>query len=109
MRVPFNPKIGRIKTDASNFAVDRSFLAHYHIDAADVTAESELLNGAHSSRSRVICNNWFTKSAARNVKVKASAPKLPAQPIRSRSTARLCREEISEINPNGTTAAEPCI
>lgn len=29
MRVPFNPKIGRIKTDAGNFAVDRSFLAHY--------------------------------------------------------------------------------
>lgn len=28
-RVPFNPKIGRIKTDAGNFAVDRSFLAHY--------------------------------------------------------------------------------
>lgn len=29
MRIPFNPKIGRIKTDAGNFAVDRSFLAHY--------------------------------------------------------------------------------
>lgn len=28
-RIPFNPKIGRIKTDAGNFAVDRSFLAHY--------------------------------------------------------------------------------
>lgn len=28
-RVPFNPKIGQIKTDAGNFAVDRSFLAHY--------------------------------------------------------------------------------
>lgn len=28
-RVPFNPKIGRIKTDAGNFAVDRAFLAHY--------------------------------------------------------------------------------
>lgn len=28
-RVPFNPKIGRIKTDAANFAVDRAFLAHY--------------------------------------------------------------------------------
>jgi hypothetical protein len=33
-RVPFNPKIGRIKTDASNFAVDRSFLAHYHLKPA---------------------------------------------------------------------------
>ena len=28
-RVPFNPKIGKIKTDAGNFAVDRSFIAHY--------------------------------------------------------------------------------
>ncbi|MGI5892784.1 MAG: hypothetical protein ACOX7H_08700 [Bacillota bacterium] len=33
-RVPFNPKIGRIKTDAGNFAVDRSFLAHYHLTPA---------------------------------------------------------------------------
>lgn len=35
-RVPFNPKIGRIATDAGNFAVDRAFLAHYHIDGADL-------------------------------------------------------------------------
>jgi hypothetical protein len=33
-RVPFNPKIGRIKTDAGNFAVDRSFLAHYNTKPA---------------------------------------------------------------------------
>ena len=33
-RVPFNPKIGRIKTDAGNFAVDRSFIAHYHCTPA---------------------------------------------------------------------------
>ena len=39
-RVPFNPKIGRIKTDAGNFAVDRSFLAHYHTTpAADSTVD----------------------------------------------------------------------
>lgn len=38
-RVPFNPKIGTIKTDAGNFAVDRSFLAHYSVkpDAASTT------------------------------------------------------------------------
>lgn len=39
-RVPFNPKIGRIKTDAANFAVDRSFLAHYHIE--DLAAASTI-------------------------------------------------------------------
>jgi hypothetical protein len=37
-RVPFNPKIGRIKTDAGNFAVDRSFLAHYHLTPAAAEA-----------------------------------------------------------------------
>lgn len=38
-RVPFNPKIGRIKTDAGNFAVDRSFLAHYHLTPAAEDAD----------------------------------------------------------------------
>lgn len=38
-RVPFNPKIGRIKTDAGNFAVDRSFLAHYHLKPAAEDAD----------------------------------------------------------------------
>ena len=38
-RVPFNPKIGRIKTDAGNFAVDRSFLAHYHLKPATADAD----------------------------------------------------------------------
>lgn len=39
-RVPFNPKIGRIATDANNFAVDRAFLAHYHVDGVDLAAAS---------------------------------------------------------------------
>lgn len=33
-RVPFNPKIGTIKTDAGNLSVDRSFLAHYSVKPA---------------------------------------------------------------------------
>ena len=33
-RVPFNPKIGAIKTDAGNFSVDRAFLAHYSVKPA---------------------------------------------------------------------------
>lgn len=41
-RVPFNPKIGRIATDANNFAVDRAFLAHYHVDGADLAAASTI-------------------------------------------------------------------
>ena len=38
-RVPFNPKIGRIKTDAGNFSVDRSFLAHYSLTPAAEDAD----------------------------------------------------------------------
>lgn len=41
-RVPFNPKIGTIKTDAGNFAVDRAFVAHYHVDGADLAAASTI-------------------------------------------------------------------
>lgn len=41
-RVPFNPKIGTIKTDAGNLAVDRAFIAHYHVDGADLAAASTI-------------------------------------------------------------------
>lgn len=37
-RVPFNPKIGTIRTDAGNFATDRAFLARYLVE--DVAAAS---------------------------------------------------------------------
>jgi len=39
-RVPFNPNIGTIKTDAGNTSTDRAFLAHYHVDGADLAAAS---------------------------------------------------------------------
>jgi len=36
---PYNHKMGqRIQTDAEGVAVDRAFLAHYHVDAADAPA-----------------------------------------------------------------------
>lgn len=45
-RVGFNPKGGRIKTDA-RVTIDRAFLAHYHIDAADAPAASS--DGVHAA------------------------------------------------------------
>ena len=106
MRVPFNPKIGRIKTDASNFAVDRSFLAHYHIDAADVTAESDtsvmgltVLGAAAAS----VTTGFTNPAVPRNVKVDGSASSITGN-VKVYGT-NFAGEEISEtIALNGVTA-----
>jgi len=40
MRVGFNPKGGNIKTDVPGLSIDRAFLAHYQVAAADAVAVS---------------------------------------------------------------------
>ena len=106
MRVPFNPKIGRIKTDAGNFAVDRSFLAHYNIPAADATAESDTavlaatdLNAtAHS-----VTTGLTNPAAPRNVKVKGNASGIN-NVVKVYGTDFSGAAISEEITPNGTTA-----
>jgi hypothetical protein len=46
MRVGYNPKLGRIKTDAKGVVVDRAFLAHIQVSEADAVAASA--NGVRS-------------------------------------------------------------
>jgi len=75
-RVPFNPKIGRIKTDAGNFAVDRSFLAHYHISEEDAAAESDvavLAPTALGAEAATVETGFTDPAVPRNVKVDGSA------------------------------------
>ncbi len=71
-RVPFNPKIGRIKTDAGNFAVDRSFLAHYHLTpaAADADGIAAFTLGAGA---QTITSGFNAIPEPRNVTITPSA------------------------------------
>lgn len=71
-RVPFNPKIGRIKTDAGNFAVDRSFLAHYHLTpAAEDTDGIAALKLGEEAQS--VTSGFGAIPEPRNVKITPSA------------------------------------
>jgi len=71
-RVPFNPKIGAIKTDAGNFAVDRAFLAHYSLapaaEDADGIAALKLGSAVQS-----IITGFGAIPEPRNVKITPSA------------------------------------
>jgi hypothetical protein len=106
MRVPFNPKIGRIKTDAGNFAVDRSFLAHYNIPAADAAAESDTAVLAATdldATEKSITVGLTNPAAPRNVKVKGNASGI--NNVVTVHGTNFAGEAISEeITPNGTTA-----
>lgn len=74
---PYNYKRGQtIQTDASGVAVDRSFLAHYNIPAADAVAESDTAVMALTALGSVAASvtTGFTNPAVpRNVKVVGSA------------------------------------
>lgn len=74
-RVPFNPKIGTIKTDAGNYAVDRSFVAHYNVPAASATAESDtavMALTALSAEASTVTTGLTSPAVPRNVKVDCS-------------------------------------
>jgi hypothetical protein len=74
---PYNHKMGqRIQTDTVGVAVDRAFLAHYHIDAADaVAADTEgILPLTKLGADAKSIEDGFTQPAVpRNVTVVASA------------------------------------
>lgn len=73
-RVPFNPKIGRIATDANNFAVDRAFLAHYHVDdlAAASTIDILPFTKLGAAVQNAVAPAGATPDVPRNVQVDAN-------------------------------------
>ena len=105
-RVPFNPKIGTMKTDAGNFSVDRSFLAHYHITAAQAAAESDdgiLAATDLDAKAKSITTGLHNPAVPRNVKVKGNASGVDND-VKVYGT-NFAGEAIDEtITPNGTTA-----
>ena len=48
MRAGYNPKLGRIKTDAKNSVLDMSFIAHFQVDADDATVAD--IDGIHAAK-----------------------------------------------------------
>lgn len=105
-RVPFNPKIGSIKTDAGNFSVDRAFLAHFNIPAALATAESDtavMALTALGAEAASILTGFNAITTPRNVKVDGSAANMTGN-VKVYGT-NFAGEAIDEtIALNGVTA-----
>lgn len=105
-RVPFNPKIGTIKTDAGNLAVDRAFIAHYAIPAADVTAESDtavMALTALGTAASVVTTGLTSPAAARNFKIDCNKSGITSN-VKVYGT-NMAGEAISETKAlNGQTA-----
>lgn len=102
-RVPFNPKIGTIKTDAGNFAVDRSFLAHYSVkpDAASTTDILPFTKLGAAAQAGVVVT--AVADVPRNVQVDANNSAVKKN-IKIYGT-NFAGEAIDEtIKTNGTTA-----
>ena len=105
-RVPFNPKIGAIKTDAGNLSVDRSFLAHYAITAAQAAAESDdgvLAATDLNATAQSITTGLTNPAVPRNVKVKGNASGIN-NVVKIYGTNFAGKAITEEITPNGTTA-----
>lgn len=105
-RVPFNPKIGTLKTDAGNFSVDRAFLAHYAITAAQAAAESDhgvLAATDLNATAQSITTGLTSPAVPRNVKVKGNASGIN-NVVKIYGTNFAGKAITEEITPNGTTA-----
>ncbi len=75
-RVGYDPKKGRIKTDAPGVSIDRGFLAHYHVAAADASAESDtavMALTALGAAAASVTSNLTNPAVPRNIKADASA------------------------------------
>lgn len=72
----YNHKFGqKIMTDIEGVDIDRAFLAHYHIDAADAIAESDTAVMALTTleaEARSITSGLVSPAVPRNVKIDAS-------------------------------------
>ena len=95
-----------ITTDAEGYGIPRAFLAHYHIDAEDATAESDdgILTATDlDATAKSIAAGFNNPAVPRNVKVKGNASGVNND-VKVYGT-NFAGEAINEtITPNGTTA-----
>ena len=80
-RVPFNPRIGKIKTDAGNFAVDRSFLAHYNLAPAAESADG-IGKFALGATGKSVTTGFGAIPEPRNVKITPSAAQVTGTTVK---------------------------
>ena len=104
---PYNHKRGQtIQSDAKGVAVDRAFLAHYHIPAADAVAESDTaVMGltALGAQAASVLTGLTSPAVPRNVKVDGSAVSMTGN-VKVYGT-NFAGEAINEtIALDGTTA-----
>lgn len=100
----------KITTDAEGVDVDRAFLAHYHIDAADAAAESDdavMELTALGATSKSVTTGFINPAVPRNVKVDASAAQVTGATYKVKVYGtNFAGEAITEeINPDGVTAS----
>ena len=106
MRVGYDPKKGRIKTDVPGIAIDRAFGAHYHIPAASAAAESDtavMALTALGAEASSVATGFTNPAVPRNVKVDGSAANMTGN-VKVYGT-NFAGAAINEtIALNGTTA-----
>lgn len=104
---PYNFKRGQtIQTDATGVSVDRSFLAHYAITAAQAAAESDdgvLAATDLNATAQSITTGLTNPAVPRNVKVKGNASGINNK-VKIYGTNFAGAAITEEITPNGETA-----
>jgi len=104
---PYNFKRGQtIQTDATGVSVDRAFLAHYSIAAADAAAESDdgvLAATDLDAKAKSITTGLTNPAVPRNVKVDGNASGIN-NVVKVWGTNFAGAAISEEITPNGTTA-----
>ena len=107
MRVGYNPKKGRIKTD-SGITIDRAFLAHYQVSAANaVAADSDgvlpLTN--LSAAAQVLTSGFLNPAVPRNLQIDGNVSGINGK-VKITGTNYAGKEISEEITANGTTVVE---
>lgn len=106
---PYNHKRGqRIRSDIPGVALDRSFLAHYHIDAEDAPAASS--DGVHAAMNlgaaaQAITTGITNPAVPRNIRIDGNV--LGIDGVVKITGTNFAGEVITEeITANGTTAKD---
>jgi hypothetical protein len=108
MRVGYNPKLGRIKTDAPGVVVDRAFIAHYLIAAADAPAASS--DGVMAARNlgaaaQSITAGLTSPAVPRNARIDGNVSGIDGK-VKIYGENFAGEAITEEIQANGTTAVD---
>lgn len=106
---PYNHKKGqKIQTDSSGVSVDRSFLAHIHIDGEDAPAASS--TGVHAAMNlgaaaQAITTGITNPAVPRNIRVDGNVAGIN-NPVKITGTNYAGEVITEDITPNGTDAVD---